>query len=66
MNTGGIAGADAFAVTIGTGHDKRPSRDAEANGLWVLQHPRRPSVGPLLVQAAYPAPHKASTWEASA
>lgn len=48
MNTGGIAGADAFAVTIGTGHDKRPGRDAEANGLWVLQHPRRPSVGPRL------------------
>ena len=30
MNTGGIAGADVSAVTIGTGHDKRPGREAKA------------------------------------
>ena len=30
MNTGGIAGGDAFAVTIGTRHDETSGRDARA------------------------------------
>jgi hypothetical protein len=31
MNTGGIAGADAFAATIGTSHNKIPVSEAEGS-----------------------------------
>jgi hypothetical protein len=31
MNTGGIAGADAFAVISGTSHDKTPGSEAEGS-----------------------------------
>jgi hypothetical protein len=48
MNIGGIAGADAFVVTIGTVHDKRPGRDVDAKGLYALQHPWCPRVGPCV------------------